>query len=101
MAAGLVSVVNAQHREGVDLAGNMGTDLFALGAVAVAPNLNNGGSGSVSVTRVDASALTALDYELTYSGSSWALRRSDTGTAVTMTGTGTAGHRRGRCGRCK
>ena len=37
IAAGLVSVVNAQHRDGVDLAGNMGTDLFALGAVAVVP----------------------------------------------------------------
>jgi len=89
IAAGLVSVVNTQHREGVDLAGNMGTDLFALGAVAVSPNINNSGSGSVSVTRVDTGALTALDYEMTYSGSTWSLRRSDTGAAVAMTGTGT------------
>ena len=51
IAVGLVSVVNAQHREGVDLSGNLGTDLFAVGAVEVSPNLHNSGSGAVSVTR--------------------------------------------------
>ncbi|MEO8308298.1 MAG: flagellar hook-associated protein FlgK [Pseudomonadota bacterium] len=91
IAAGLVSAVNAQHREGVDLSGNMGTDLFALGAVGVSPNIHNSGSGSISVTHVDAGALTALDYEMTYSGSAWSLRRTDTGAAVAMTGTGTSG----------
>ena len=91
IAAGLVSAVNAQHREGVDLSGNMGTDLFALGAVAVSPHLGNSGSGSVNVTRVDSGALTTLDYELTYSGTAWSLRRTDTGAAVAMTGAGTAG----------
>jgi flagellar hook-associated protein 1 len=91
IAVGLVSVVNAQHREGVDLSGNLGTDLFAVGAVDVSPNLHNSGTGAVSVTRADTGALTSLDYEMTWSGSAWSLRRRDTGAAVPMTGTGTVG----------
>jgi flagellar hook-associated protein 1 FlgK len=91
IAVGLVSVVNAQHREGVDLSGNLGTDLFAVGAVEVSPNLHNSGTGAVSATRVDTGALTSLDYEMTWSGSAWSLRRRDTGAAVPMTGTGTVG----------
>ncbi|HEV7633184.1 MAG TPA: flagellar basal body rod C-terminal domain-containing protein, partial [Steroidobacteraceae bacterium] len=45
---------------------------------------------TVNVTRVDAGAMTTQDYVLQYSGSAWTLRRTDTGAAVTMTGTGTA-----------
>ncbi|MEP7311676.1 MAG: flagellar hook-associated protein FlgK [Pseudomonadota bacterium] len=90
IAVGLASVVNAQHHAGMDLNGNLGGDLFAVGAVAVTRNAGNTGAGTVSVTRVDAGALTTQDYVLEYSGSAWALRRTDTGAAVAMTGTGTA-----------
>ncbi|MEP7311485.1 MAG: flagellar hook-associated protein FlgK [Pseudomonadota bacterium] len=90
IAVGLTSAVNAQHREGVDLNGNLGGDLFAVGAVAVTRNAGNTGGGTVAVTRDDAGALTTQDYVLEYSGSAWSLRRTDTGAAVAMTGTGTA-----------
>jgi flagellar hook-associated protein 1 FlgK len=90
IAVGLASVVNAQHHEGMDLNGNLGTDLFGLGAVTVARNVANTGTGTVNVTRVEAGAMTTQDYLLEYSGSAWSLRRTDTGAVVTMTGTGTA-----------
>ncbi len=90
VTVGLASVVNAQHREGQDLAGNMGGDLFSVGGVRVLPASSNAGSGSVSISRTSASALTANDYVLQYTGGAWALRRADTGVAVALTGTGTA-----------
>lgn len=90
IAVGLVSASNAQHREGMDLQGNMGGDLFALGAVGVLPDRTNSGAGAVSVTRSNTSALTTADYVLEYSGSGWSARRADTGAAVALAGTGTA-----------
>ena len=90
VTVGLTSVVNAQHREGQDMAGNMGGDLFSVGGVRVLPASSNAGSGSVSISRTSASALTANDYVLQYTGGAWALRRADTGVAVAVTGTGTA-----------
>lgn len=90
IAAGLVSAVNTQHREGMDLRGNAGGDLFALGPVGVLPALNNGGSGSLTVQRTDAGALTASDYLFEFDGAAWSARRSDTGAAVALAGSGTA-----------
>ena len=90
VTVGLTSVVNAQHREGQDLAGNMGGDLFSVGGARALPASSNTGSGTVSITRTNASTLTASDYVLQYTGGAWALRRADTGVAVALTGTGTA-----------
>ena len=90
IAVGLSSAVNAQHREGIDLAGNLGGDLFAVGGVGVQASLLNGGSGTVTATRGSVGALTSSDYQLTYDGAAWNLKRADTGAAVAMTGAGTA-----------
>jgi flagellar hook-associated protein 1 FlgK len=91
IAIGLASVANAQHREGVDLLGNLGGDLFAVGGVSVLPQNANTGTGTVAVTRTSAGALTASDYVLEYNGTAWSARRADTGAAVTLTGSGTSG----------
>jgi flagellar hook-associated protein 1 len=90
IAVGVASAVNAQHREGMDLSGNMGTDLFAVGGVPVLPKGTNNGSGSVAVARGAAGALTPNDYILTYAGGAWNLRQADTGAAVAMTGAGSS-----------
>jgi flagellar hook-associated protein 1 len=91
IAAGLASVANAQHREGMDLYGNLGGDLFAVGAAESLPALNNAGTAALAVTRADMGGLTGANYVMAYDGSAWALRRADTGAPVTMAGAGTVG----------
>ena len=89
-AVTLANLVNTQQAAGLDLRGQIGTDLFAVGGVAVsASNLNTGSAGA-AVTRSDPTALTTADYQLLFNGSAWQLTRTDTGAAVAMTGTGVA-----------
>ncbi len=90
IAVGLAEAVNTQHRAGVDLKGALGADVFGLGPAAGIARSSNVGSAQVAVTRTSAGALTGSDYELTYSGSTWTMKRLDTGAAVTLTGTGTS-----------
>ena len=91
IATVLSSVLNAQHAKGIDLFGAAGGDLFAVaGPQAVVP-IDNSAALTASAALTDASALTGADYELSWSGSAWALRRLDTGAAVSFTGTGSAG----------
>ncbi len=90
MAVGLAEVTNNQHREGMDLAGNMGGDLFAVGAVEVRPDVHNTGSAGVAVTRTGAGALTTADYVMRYNGSAWTMLRADNNAPVAFTGTGTS-----------
>jgi flagellar hook-associated protein 1 len=89
IAVAVATAVNSQQREGIDLHGNLGTDLFAVGPVGVQPNAANTGAATVSVTRGSIGALTANDYILEFSGSAWSARRADTGAAVTLAGAGT------------
>ncbi len=89
MAVALTEVTNAQHREGVDLSGNLGGNMFAVGGVAVQPASTNTGGATVAAARTGASALTANDYIVRYNGSAWTVQRADTGAPVTFTGTGT------------
>jgi flagellar hook-associated protein 1 len=89
IATGLASTANSQHRAGMDLYGNLGGDLFSLGGVQVLPELTNGGSANLAVTRTNVGALTAGNYLMAYDGSAWSMRRTDTGAAVTLTGAGT------------
>ncbi|MGH8186938.1 MAG: FlgK family flagellar hook-associated protein, partial [Steroidobacteraceae bacterium] len=85
----LTDVVNGQHREGIDLSGALGGDLFAVGAVETLDSALNGGTGTVNATRGNVGGLTDNDYILEFTSGGWALRNSLTGAAVTMTGTGT------------
>ena len=90
MSVSLASLVNGQNRDGIDLNGQRGTDLFSVGGVDVLPSTRNAGAATASVSRTDAGALTASDYFLQSDGAAWSLRRADTGAAVAMSGTGTA-----------
>jgi flagellar hook-associated protein 1 FlgK len=90
----LADTINSQHKAGIDLNGNAGTDLFKVGSPTVLGHSSNTGTGLPAVTRTDDSKLTTSDYVLTKSASgtpdTWVLRDAATGAAVTMTGTGTA-----------
>jgi flagellar hook-associated protein 1 FlgK len=90
IAVALSDVVNEQHHEGMDLSGALGGDFFAVGDAEVLDNSLNTGTGTVAAARADVGALTGRDYVLEMTGSGWQLRDSINGTAVPMTGTGTA-----------
>ena len=88
-SVGLAETVNAQHVEGVDLQGALGSDFFVVGDVEVLPHTLNNGTGSLAVTRSDITKLTEKDYSLELTGTGWSLRDATTGASVAMTGTGT------------
>lgn len=90
LGVALADAVNSQQNAGMDLDGSLGADMFEVGAVHVADNINNSGSGTVSVTREDASALTTDDYILKSTASGWVLQNASSGAAVAMTGSGTS-----------
>ncbi len=89
ITVGLASVVNQQQAAGVDLNGNIGAPIFAVGGVQVETNAANTGAGTVAVTRTNVGALTTSDYILQDTAGGWTLTNSSTGAAVTMTGAGT------------
>lgn len=91
MAVALSELANGQHLEGVDLAGNLGTDMFKVGGVETLLSSANTGTAALAVTRTGAAALTAGDYVMRYDGTAWAMTRADTGAPVTLSGSGTAG----------
>lgn len=88
-AIAFASAVNAQHRQGMDLNGQLGGDMFTLPAPQAFEAGSNTGSADVAVSMADLSKLTANDYTLRYDGSAWSLTTSG-GTSVSMSGSGTA-----------
>ncbi len=90
-AIAFASSMNEQHGSGMDLRGNLGTDLFSVAPPQVLPSSGNTGSGTVAASISDLGALTGVNYVLEYDGSAYSMRRTDTNTVVPMTGTGTAG----------
>jgi flagellar hook-associated protein 1 FlgK len=80
MAVAISTVMNEQHKLGLDLNGNPGGNLFVPVALPDGlPAVANTGNGSVSLSVSDASALAASDYELVFTGGSAGnvVRKSD------------------------
>jgi flagellar hook-associated protein 1 FlgK len=90
VAVGIASLTNAQHREGMDLYGNLGGDFFATGPVEVLPGGSNSGSATIAVTRSDVGSLSGADYLVQFDGTAWTARDATTGVAVPLTGAGSA-----------
>ncbi len=88
-AATLAALVNTQQAAGLDLRGQPGTALFAVGAVKVLPSSHNLGSANATVARSAVTALTSADYQILYDGANWQMTRADNGAAVTLAGSGT------------
>lgn len=87
----VTTLVNEQQNKGMDMYGDLGADMFAIGGVEVLEHRNNGGSASLSVARTDVSALTDKNYILTNTSGGWVLKDEASGATVTMTGSGTSG----------
>lgn len=90
IAATVAYTVNAQHRQGMDLYGQMGGDFFRPITANVSPHALNTGGASLSGALADPAAFDGIDAVLTFDGASWSAVRRDNGQPVTLTGTGTA-----------
>jgi flagellar hook-associated protein 1 FlgK len=88
VAAGLASTLNNQHRQGMDLDGNLGGDLFSIPAPKVMAGSSNVGTVSVAFDAANVSGLTAADYSLTYNGGNFILTNLKDNAAQTLTGAG-------------
>lgn len=90
IAVGIATVMNQQQAGGMDLTGQQGQPMFAVGGVLTQPSIANTGNATLAVTRTNLSQLTTDDYKLTYDGTAWQMIDTTSGQAVTMTGTGTS-----------
>ena len=89
ISAALVSSVNQQQRQGIDLHGALGSDLFTVGAAVTLQSATNTGNASLLAVRGDLAALKNYDLVLQKNAAGWSATRVDTGAAVALTGTGT------------
>jgi flagellar hook-associated protein 1 FlgK len=67
--------MNAQHAQGVDLNGNLGSDIFTVSEPVAMANDDNTGTGSVTATFVDVSQVHATEYDILYTGSDFTVTR--------------------------
>jgi len=90
LATGLADAFNTQHRQGMDLQGNLGGNFFTTTTPLASAAATNTGTAVLSPVITNASALTGRDYQVRFNGSAWSVLDSQTGTVVPSTGAGTA-----------
>lgn len=83
IALALTEAFNAQHRAGMDLNGDLGSDFFRPIQLTVANSVFNAGNAKPGVTLDDVGALTPGDYRLTFDGTDWTLTRLSDNKSVT------------------
>jgi flagellar hook-associated protein 1 len=91
VATAFSQTVNAQQGDGLDLSGNLGANIFSVGAPQATASANNTGAATVAVS-VPASGLGALtsdNYILSFAGGAPQLQDQTTGQLITPTATGT------------
>ena len=89
IATALSQAVNTQQNSGLDLSGQLGANLFSVGAPQAFASTKNPDAVTVTVGVTNTGALTANDYILSYTGGAYSLTRSSDGTAVPLAGAGT------------
>ncbi len=90
ISVGLTTLMNQAQASGMDLTGAQGQPMFAVGAPQSTPSSNNTGTATVATSITSLSALTADNYQLSYTGGGWQLKDVTSGQSVAMTGAGTA-----------
>lgn len=90
IAMAFSQTVNTQQNAGLDLSGNLGANLFSVGAPLATASSKNTGGVSAAVTVASLGALTTSNYLLTYKGAgTYALTNAADGSAVASSGAGT------------
>jgi flagellar hook-associated protein 1 FlgK len=89
VATALSQTVNSQQGDGLDLSGNLGANIFSVGAPQATASAANTGSGTVavSVAKTGLGALTTDSYVLSFVGGAPLLTDQTTGASVTPTTT--------------
>ncbi len=88
LAVSLAQAFNEQHRDGVDLNGDAGGDLFAIGSPRLYSHADNTGTATLSVAFGDAEGLTTSDYTVTVvdpATGEFVITRNDNGETVNAT----------------
>ncbi len=92
IATALTQTVNAQQGPGLDLSGQFGAAIFSVGTPQAVGSSRNTDATTASVTVTDVGALTSDSYILSYNAGAYSLKRAADGSAVALTGNGTAGN---------
>ncbi|ASJ71801.1 flagellar hook-associated protein FlgK [Granulosicoccus antarcticus] len=83
LALTMADTLNQQHGSGLDLDGNVGTDLFEVPTPQVYSNSRNTGSGAITAAITDSGALEATDYLVRFDGANYTATRSSDGEETT------------------
>jgi len=78
-AVGLALSFNEQHGKGLDLNGDVGTDMFSLISPRAISNPENVGSGDLTTVYTDANALQPSDYQIEFDGTNYQVTRLSDG----------------------
>jgi flagellar hook-associated protein 1 FlgK len=89
IATALSQTANQQQNAGLDLTGQLGANLFSVGAPLATASSKNAGSVTAAVSVTNVGALTTNDYLLSYQGGAYSLTNAANGSAVPFTGSGT------------
>ncbi|MEX2482286.1 MAG: flagellar hook-associated protein FlgK [Gammaproteobacteria bacterium] len=88
LAASIAVTLNAQHRQGMDLNGAMGGDLFTIPLPDVNALDSNSGTIDLAIDPAQVSALSTSDYRLAHDGAAFTLTRLSDNQVQTLSGSG-------------
>ncbi len=86
LVAAVAGAFNAAQARGVDAAGFPGQPMFALGTPVATGATGNAGTAAFGVSIADPAVLQASDYELSWDGAQYALRRLSDGATQVLPG---------------
>jgi flagellar hook-associated protein 1 FlgK len=86
LVASVAGAINGLQSRGLDATGQAGQPMFALGAPVATGAPANTGTGRFAVAVADPSALKASDYELSWDGTQYSLRRLSDNAVQTLSG---------------
>ena len=75
IAVVLAETFNTQHKQGLDLNGNLGGDLFSIPEPNVSSSIYNASTATVVSKIVDGRAITSSDYRLQFDGTNYNITR--------------------------
>jgi flagellar hook-associated protein 1 len=90
IATAITQSANSQQASGLDLSGQLGSNLFSVGGALATASSHNTDNTTASVTISNLGALTSDNYLLTYNAGAYTLTDTSTGANVPVTGAGTA-----------
>ena len=88
LAVGIAETFNTQHRQGMDLNNQLGTDFFQAGPPKVLNNSHNSGTAELSATLIDVNQQQGSDYDVYYDGSQYTVLRLSDNTVVASAASG-------------